>query len=48
MTNFPLSRFETYLLDEEIVVDSSAETQETTESILLEREEFPSGFFSSL
>lgn len=48
MTNLLLSRFETYLLDEETVLESSEVMQETIETELLEREEFPSGFFSSL
>lgn len=50
MNGFLLSRFETYLLDEEVVEGEvpSTEVEEQKEYLQAEQPHYPQGFFSSL
>ncbi|MCP1143379.1 hypothetical protein [Lysinibacillus endophyticus] len=48
MTSLLLSKFETYLLDEEQEQDSRVELEFETKEQLVDVEEYPQGFFSSL
>ena len=48
MTSLLLSKFETYLLDEEKEHDSCVELEFEAQEQVVEVEEYPKGFFSSL
>ncbi|MDN4495562.1 hypothetical protein [Ureibacillus aquaedulcis] len=48
MTNLLLSKFETYLLDEELELDKQQEQMEFQYTEPANNEEYPPGFFSSL
>lgn len=48
MNNLLLSKFETYLLDEELDLDIYHVIEETIDEEPMFQEEYPPGFFSSL
>ncbi len=48
MTSTLSSKFETYLLDEELELEYDREMEESLQNDVSKHEEYPPGFFSSL